>query len=484
MQANVLTAFFNGSGRNIKVYPTQNVKPFKLEKRVVATAFPFLLASAMVLTGCSEKKSPAPQDDSKAKTEVVANPNADLTPAYWNEIYGQVVQRYNLTALKDKEPLSLREIKHLMSDRNLVEPTDTNFNHMPENVENFWAIVKGGIAVAHKVQADSSLTDVVKQKYLDKSIESLSKISKIKGTKDEVDLKDYNNLHAFLFFEKVLHYQTKAGHIFLDTQGWIDEKHELFGRYYQDYLALEEKTKDYSGVEHFAKALYASTDRFILSAQDSVYANALSRKMFEDWCYKQKMPAEHLGLFIDTKDSYYPNEICFGHLRGYSVGISMEIDAKGQVEADDGMFYSPVGLTEIHEYQHVMSRKPASYEKPEDNKLTSPHDKPENLKRSNALIVELGPTLYTLAYSDRIFKAKNKIDRHDEVDYGKWLQIGQAKLSMGRISNWAGMMFEKYPDLSVDKVMQQTEVLQQLHQWGMGVVTSDFDKSQMLGASR
>lgn len=34
----------------------------------------------------------------------------------------------------------------------------------------------------------------------------LAQISRVKGTKDEVDLSDYNNLKAFLYFEKVLRY--------------------------------------------------------------------------------------------------------------------------------------------------------------------------------------------------------------------------------------------------------------------------------------
>ena len=89
-----------------------------------------------------------------------------------------------------------------------------------------------------------------------------------------------------------------------------------------------------------------------------------------------------------------------------SVGISLEIDPKGQTIIDT---YSPVGLTQIHESQHIMQVKPASYEKASDNQIASPKVSPQNLQMVNDDLLELGPTLYTLTMSDRIYKAIHKI---------------------------------------------------------------------------
>lgn len=481
MQPDVLSAFLGHTQQQIKVFSTKkDVQPFCLDSRFIRKAFPFLLASAMVFTSCSEQKNKTSGNNTSPLIETVSLPTS-LAPIDWNSIYQRVVQQYHLTSLKDKEPLTYKEIDQLMTSKYQVEPKDTNFNHAPANVDNFWEIVKGGISVAQKMQSNPKLSKEQKQQYLDKSVEALSKISKIKGTRSDVDLSDYNNLHAFLFFEKMLHYQDDADYIFHKTQGWIDENHELFGRYHKDYQHFEDKAKQYSGIEKFAKALYANNDRLIIAAEDSVYANALSRKMYERWRVEQNIKEEHLCLFLDVHDAYSANAIIYGHKRGMSVGISLEIDPKGQTIIDT---YSPVGLTEIHESQHIMQVKPASYEKASDNQIASPKVSPQNLQMVNDDLLELGPTLYTLTMSDRIYKAIHKIDRDQEVDYGVELQFGDNVIGLGKIANWFGAMLEKYPSPSVDRVLGQKEVLEQLHRWGSGQKSSTFVMSTSMEAGR
>jgi hypothetical protein len=89
------------------------------------------------------------------------------------------------------------------------------------------------------------------------------------------------------------------------------------------------------------------------------------------------------------------------------------------------------------------------------------------LEGLNYNYVELGPTLYTLVYSDRVYKAINKIDRDSEVDYGVNIQVSNNNVPLGKIANWFGKMMEKYPSKSVDKILQKKEVLEQINAWGI-----------------
>lgn len=467
MQPDVMTAFLGNRQDKVKVFPTtKKVKPFSLNGKFVRRSFPFLMASAMVFTACSDGKEQKSgnNDVKKDTTEITNVPQVPVIPVVWSNIYHQVVDKYNLTSLKDKEPLSLQEIHQLVTTPQEVMPNDSNFNHLPENKENFWEIVKGGIAVVQKAQNDSTLTEDVKTQYREKTIEALSKISRIKTTTNEVDLKDYNNLHAFLFFEKLLKYPNDAEEIFYQKQGWVDEQQEFFGRYYQDHLDFEEKAQKYPGIDMFAKALYACNERFILEAKDSVYANALSRKMYEEWRYKQGIKEEHLCAFVNVDEADHVNNVCPKWERGNDFGINLDIDPQGQL---DGSYYLPVGLIEIHEGQHVAAMWPKSYEQPEHNRLASENDTPSDLHELNENYVELGPTLYTLTYSDRIYKAINKIDRDAEVDYGVNIQVSNNSIPLGKIANWFGQILEKYPSKSIDKVLQEKEVMEQINAWGM-----------------
>lgn len=465
MQPDVLDAFIGNKEQKIKVFPTRkDVKPFHVDSKLIRKAFPFLLVSAMVFTSCSERKNNVPENDTSSHTEEVSSKKYD-TPDYWKNIYRRVVNQYDLINLKSKEPLDYEDIQRLMTAKHHIELTDTNFNHAPENIENFWEIIKGGLSVAIEMQSSPYLTQEQKQKYLDKSIEALSKISRIKGTKDVVDLSDYNNLHAFLFFEKVIRLQNRADAIFFEQKGWTDEQNEVFGRYYKDYQNFEKIAQSYHGIEIFAKALYANNDRLIISAEDSVFANALSNKMYEQWRREQNINDEYLYKFIDVHKALSPNQIVFGHSRGYQVGIILELDPTGKTELGT---YSPVGLNKIHEVQHIQAMKSASNETPQDNHIASEKVQPDNIQRINDNLVELGPTLYTLTMSDRIYKAIHKIDRNQEVTYGVNLQLGDLSIDIGKVAQWFGEMLEKYPSPCVDRVLQQKEVLQTLNSWGLG----------------
>ena len=481
MQPNVLTAFIGNRQDKIKVFPTtKKVKPFSLNGKFVRRAFPFLMASAMVFTACSDDKSPQPKDnpteinekpDSVAKTHSLPNFSNQQIPytmpeKYWLKIFQEVTEKYHLTSLQGKEPLSLSTI-HLLMATPEVETTDLNYNHMPADVHNFWSMVRAGISVAKKMQNNPEMDAETKQKYLDKCIEALSKISKVKGSVDEVDLRDYNNLHAFGTFERIVKYQDDADMIFYQAPGWIDEQNEFFGRYYQDHLDFEKKAQQYPGIEMFAKALYANSERLIIEAQDSVYANALSNKMFEEWRHEQGISEPNICAYADVEQSFYVNTTVYNNKRGYMLGINLDIDPTGKIETDEGIKYLPVGCIKIHEMQHILALAAKSYEKPDHNYLQSEKNEPDDLQGLNDNYVELGPTLYTLTLSDRIYKAMHKIDRDAEVDYGVNIQVSNNSIPLGKIANWFGQMLEKHPSKSIDKVLQEKEVMEQINTWGL-----------------
>lgn len=112
----------------------------------------------------------------------------------------------------------------------------------------------------------------------------LAQISRVKGTKDEVDLSDYNNLKTFLYFEKVLRYGDNYDEVLQKSAGWIDERNEVFGRYYKDYQTLAQKAARYPGTKKFAQALYDNNERFVISYADSTEANAISKKCCKNGC--------------------------------------------------------------------------------------------------------------------------------------------------------------------------------------------------------
>ena len=279
MKADVYTGFLTDK---VKVFGTERrAKPFVLPGKVLRRVTPFLLASAMTLTACSPKQNQEEKENNGQHVD-------------YTEIYHDVVDRYNLTELKAKEPLSQEEINELIIHTDAPELRDRNFNHCPENNANFWEIVKNGINATKAVQNSPALTYNQKKEYQITAYKMLAQISRVKGTKDEVDLSDYNNLKAFLYFEKVLRYGDNYDEVLQKSAGWIDERDELFGRYYKDYQALVHKAAQYPGVKKLAQALYNCNDRFMISYADSAKANALSKKMLQKWLQKQEKQKKQL----------------------------------------------------------------------------------------------------------------------------------------------------------------------------------------------
>ena len=81
----------------------------------------------------------------------------------------------------------------------------------------------------------------------------LAQIKHARGDIQNVDLRDYNNLKAFLYFEKVLRYGDKYWKVLGRTEGTIDERAEVFGRYYQDLEALKEKATNFQVCRNLPK---------------------------------------------------------------------------------------------------------------------------------------------------------------------------------------------------------------------------------------
>ena len=116
MKADVYTGFLTDK---VKVFGTERrAKPFVLPGKVLRRVTPFLLASAMTLTACSPKQNQEEKENNGQHVD-------------YTEIYHDVVDRYNLTELKAKEPLSQEEINELIIHTDAPELRDRNFNHCP-----------------------------------------------------------------------------------------------------------------------------------------------------------------------------------------------------------------------------------------------------------------------------------------------------------------------------------------------------------------
>ena len=448
MKADFYTGFLTDK---VKVFGTsKGSKPFTVRGRVLRKAAPFLLASALAITACGPR-----QDDDKTRKNKAESIDMQA-------IYAEVVDKYNLTELKGKEPLSAAEIRDLLENPNAPALKDKNFNHLPENNANFWEIVRNGLQKTKDVQKSPNLAQKLKTEYKITAYKMLSQISRIKGTKDEVDLSDYNNLKAFLYFEKVVEYGDQYAKVFnFNTgAGRINEQDEIFGRYYKDFEALKQKAQKYPGVEKFARALYNTEEQYIISYADSAKANTISMDMLNDWLKKTEIKDNELFYFTDVTIDNNANRVDHFYKRGSQLHLMFAIDSRGNLGYG---YFSPIGVTAVHELQHVMQKKPASAEKPSDNRRQS--DKYEEAQFENGSLSELGPTLYSLMMEDRIYKKIHGIAADKVLDYGN-IDLGYRKVSLGETAVWFGKMIEKYPHNSVDKLLQEDEVIRQLDRWG------------------
>ena len=448
MKADFYTGFLTDK---VKVFSTgKNSKPFTVRGRVLRKAAPFLLASALAITACGPR-----QDDDKTRKNKAES--IDM-----RAIYAEVVDKYNLTELKGKEPLSAAEIRDLLENPNAPALKDKNFNHLPENNANFWEIVRNGLQKTKDVQKSPNLAQKLKTEYKITAYKMLSQISRIKGTKDKIDLSDYNNLKAFLYFEKVVEYGDQYAKVFnFNTgAGRINEQDEIFGRYYKDFEALKQKAQNYPGVEKFARALYNTEEQYIISYADSAKANTISMDMLNDWLKKTEIKDNELFYFTDVTIDNNANRVDHFYKRGSQLHLMFAIDSRGNLGYG---YFSPIGVTAVHELQHVMQKKPASAEKPSDNRRQS--DKYEEAQFENGSLSELGPTLYSLMMEDRIYKKIHGIAADKVLDYGD-IDLGYRKVSLGETAVWFGKMAEKYPHNSVDRLLQEDEVIRQLDRWG------------------
>ncbi len=452
MKDNVYEAFLTGK---IKIFAThKDIKPFVLSKNIIKKATPFLIASAMTLAACSPKNN----------NNNSSNSSSNSNSTDYTEIYQEVVHKYNLTSLMTKEPFSQEEINDMIIHNNPPVLVDYNFNHCPENADNFWEIVKNGIEATKMVQKSSILNYKQKKEYQIVAFRMLSQMTRVKGTKDEIDISDYNNLKTFLYFEKLLQYGDDYEKVLEKDQGLINEQTEVFGRYYKDFEILDKKVQKLSGVKEFAYALYNNNDRFMISYQDSAQANKLSKQFLEKWMKTQNITDENLWYLTTVEEDGFANAVAYWHRRGKNVELSLGVDSRGNVDGGD---FSPIGMIIIHELQHVMQKKPASAEKPEDNQKSDDDVAFASSSYDYSCISELGPTLYSLALEDRLYKHIKGIDKNEILDYGT-LQFGQAQIKLGEVAVWFGKMIDKYPENSVDKLIAKDEVLQQLNQWGNG----------------
>ncbi len=445
--------------RRVTVYPTiKGRKPFRLPGHALRRSFPLLLATVMLVSSCNPRPR-FPQNYKKNLTETVDDVNH-------RKIYDETIDKYHLLEREHEEPLSLEEIEKIIYDSNIPQLNDTNYNHSPENIRNFWEIVKNGIRIINDIPD----TEACKKDYMDRAYQMLSQISRDKKTK-EVVLESYNNIKSFLWFEEVVKYGEKYDTddesydriLGPQVSGFISEKDEVYGRYYQDYEALEKASQQYKGVEAFAKALYESGAQNFILPQDSVEANEISRRMLAEWLEKHDIRDKNLWKFSYAEGGN--NKMSIFNERGKEVYATVVVHPEGKRYSGSG--YVPVGFGVIHELDHVFQLKPGSNEKPEDNHVRNmDFVRISGYDNDSIFLPELGPTLETIILQDKAYKEMHHIAPKEVVDYG-YFYIGRKKINIGELTVWGAEMMEKYPYLSMDRVLREPEVLKQLHVWGM-----------------
>ncbi len=441
MKANVYTGFLTNK---VKVYSTEKgAKPQEASGRTLRRGLPMVLASIMMAM-------PAACNPVVEKTDSGKTYHVETLPAV-NDVLG----------VKIYEFLSEAAINGILANPAPAPLEDVNFNHMPENQANFWEIVRNGVAKTNELQNSSRLNDDQKSEYRITARKMLAQIKHAKGDMQNVDLRDYNNLKTFLYFEKVVRYGDKYWKVLGRTEGTIDERAEAFGRYYQDQEMLKMRMANNVGMQKFAKALYACNERFVLNYNDSIQANAMSREILKDWLTNQKVKDSNLWYYAETDEYDYANVLAVYNSRGNPVRAVLGVSPKGDL--GDG-FYSPVGSVIIHELQHLMQKKPASKEKPEDNQKEDGEIRRQS-SHFDDFAMELGPTLYSLTIEDRMYKKLHGINEDKIMDYGH-INFGTHHVSLGQTAVWFGKMLEKYPHSSVDKVLCEDEVVNHLNALG------------------
>ncbi|MBR5154502.1 MAG: hypothetical protein IKW58_02120 [Alphaproteobacteria bacterium] len=429
--------------------------PFEIDKSSLKKAYPVLIASIIGLSSCSLK--------SKEEKEYTTPINKEI---FYNNIYNDAVEIYQLDKLSNDEALPQKMIEDIMLAKNTPTLTDYNYNHMPENQENFWNIVKNGVKISvNDVEKSTKLSREQVKRYKIMAYKMLSQISRKKGSVDEVDLSGHNNLKAFSYFEKVVQFRDNYERVVARAPGVHDAHSEIFGRYYKDYFKLHGKCEENPEIEEFAKILYKNDDKDkIFSYKDSVYCNKKSYEVLGKWLKDQDIKDDNLYYFEPDCNDEYCNSASSYYKRGGDLGVVLSIHPEGDL--GDGL-YAPVGSVIIHELMHVMQRKPSSAELPMDNAIEGANAfVNRHFKESAGYAEELAPTLMCLMIDDEIYKEKNGIELNRVVDYGK-IKVQGRNINLGELAIWFREKTVEYKKtnkgrFSADKMLCSPNVLKEL----------------------
>lgn len=430
--------------KKVKCFATkEGVEPVVLKRKTIRRFAPFLIPSAMMFMACTSSTPPKDKED-------------------WQGILDEVVKQNNPDGLmSDNNTIHLYDVPEL---------TDSNFNHLPENVDNFWEIIKNGLSIIENLQKNDSLTEAQKKDYKETAVRMMKQIGRTDDT-NEIDLKHPGTLRVFNFMEKVIKFKDKHHEIFNNNPGWIDEQNDFLGRDYLEFEKFLDIAKENPGIAQFAKAFYNDNRRFIITEKDSAQANALSMDILKDWLDKQDIHDKNLWYYDSVKEfeangepNHSLNDARYWYSRGKVLGVSLGVDLSGYL--GQGLI-SPRGLIIIHELTHAMEDPVKSGELPYENKLDSVTNRGRPFDHAGEL-AELGPALVTFALTDQIYKEIHHIPQDHIVNYGFSIKIGKSEIPGGEIAAWTRQMMKKYPDKSISKVLQEKEVYSQINDWGNG----------------
>ena len=430
--------FLRGKDNKVKVYSTKPMaKPFTLKNSLLKKAYPYLIASVMAMSG----------GFAKGQNNVVDNDSITLNVSMQN--------------LCTKSYLSEENINNLFNeDYNVTK--DNNYNHMPENCNNFWDMVRSGITVTKEVQNSPNLSETQKKEYMITAKKMLSRIVGDNDNLDNVVLSDNNNLKTFLYFERVVKYKDDYNNVLKQRKGISDSRCEALGRYYKDTYSLQEVVNKNPVIGDFSRALYNDNSRYILSYEDSIKVNNESMLLAKDWIKRQKIEDDNFYFLSNVNEDAWCNSIAIWYNRGNDFETIIGVDAKGDCGDE---LYAPVGEILIHECTHFLQTKPSSNENPsENNPKNNMEIFFENPPSNNT--EELGPTLTSLVINDYFYKKIHNIDQDEVVKYGE-IDVNGKKIELGEIAVWfKGVLKEKVLSnqnpYSVDKILSEPDVYEKI----------------------
>lgn len=427
--------FFRGKDSEVKVYSTKpNAKPVKVKSSLLRKSYPYMIASVMALSSCSTRN----------KDDFLQNKTDDI------ELNAEIQK------IDKKSCLSQEKIEDLFNEQ-AVLTCDDNYNHIPDNCNNFWDIIKSGIMITKQIQESAKLTDSQKKEYLITARKMLSRIVVDEDNMDNVDLSDQSNLKAFLYFEKVVKHRDDYDFVLKKRDGMFDAQSDALGKYYKDLYLLYEVVKQNPVISDFAEALYNSDNRYILSYEDSIKVNKESMEIARDWIRSQQIENDNLYLLSNVNENPWCNSVAVWQHRGGDYEALISIDRNG--DCGDG-FYSPIGEIVVHELTHLMQLKPFSSEYPSVN---SNKNNMEIFFRENPSISteELGPSLMSLVIDDYLYKKLKGIEQDKVVEYGK-IDVNGKNIELGEVAVWfKDVLKEKTNEgtpFSVDKILSEPDV--------------------------